>query len=313
MAKYIVKRLMATIPVLILVSLVVFLLLHFAPGDPASLIAGDNASSDEIDAIRRQLRLDQPLPVQFIDWTGRMLRGDLGKSIFSGVDVTTLMGQRAEPTIMLALVAVVLALVIALPLGTIAAFNAGGVIDRLVMAFAMVGFSAPVFVIGFLLVYTFALNFGWFPTQGYSPLSQGLWACLHTLFLPGFTLGLLYASLIARVTRTCLLEVLSEDYVRTARAKGLRSTYVLVRHALPNAAIPIVTVVGIGIATLLGGVVVTETVFNVPGLGRLATDAVLRRDYPVVQALILVFALTYVLINLLVDLSYSYFDPRVRY
>lgn len=310
---YVARRLIATIPVLVLVSVFVFLLLHLAPGDPAALIAGDNVTTAELEAIRQNLGLNQPLIVQFFTWSTRILSGDLGRSIFSNMDVTTLLAMRVEPTIALALVSLVIAVVTALPLGALAALNAGGFIDRLIMAFAMLGFSAPVFVVGFLLVYAFALTLGWFPTQGYVPLSAGFWACLHSLILPGSTLALLYAALIARITRTSLLEVLSEDYVRSARAKGLRATYVLIRHALPNAAIPIVTVVGIGFATLLGGVVVTETVFNIPGLGRLVTDAILRRDYPVVQGLILLFSTVYVMVNLLVDLSYTLFDPRIRY
>ncbi|MBN8943695.1 MAG: ABC transporter permease [Rhizobiales bacterium] len=313
MLGYILRRLAATVPVLVFVALLVFFLLRLTPGDPAILIAGDQATSAQIEEIRQKLGFDRPLSEQLLTYAGQLARGDLGSSIFSGMAVTRLIGMRVEPTAMLALVAIVLALFIAIPLGTVAAVKAGSRFDRAVMAFAMLGFSSPVFVIAFLLVYVFALGLGWFPTQGYVPLAQGLWPCLNSLALPGLTLALLYAALIARITRASLLEVLSEDYVRTARAKGLLPGRVILRHALKNAAIPIVTVVGVGIAALLGGVVVTETVFNIPGLGRLTTDAILRRDYPVVQGLILVFSTIYVLINLLVDLSYVLFDPRVQY
>lgn len=313
MMLYVLRRLAATVPVLLFVALFVFFLLRLTPGDPAVLIAGDQATEAQIEAIRQQLGLDRPLIDQLAAWSLRILSGDLGRSVFSDMEVTRLIAMRVEPTVLLALVAIVMALVIALPLGTLAAVKAGSRTDRAVMAFAMIGFSSPVFVIAFLLVYVFALGLGWFPTQGYVPLSSGLWPCLNSLILPGMALAMLYASLLARITRASLLEVLSEDYVRTARAKGLMPLRVLVRHALQNAAIPIVTVVGVGIAALLGGVVVTETVFNIPGLGRLTTDAILRRDYPVVQGLILIFSGVYVLINLLVDLSYVLFDPRVRY
>lgn len=313
MLPYILRRLAATVPVLAFVALFVFFLLRLTPGDPAILIAGDQATTAQIEIIRETLGLNKPLAEQLVAWAGQIAQGDLGRSVFSDMAVTRLIGMRIEPTAMLALVAIVMALVIALPLGTLAAIKAGSTVDRAVMAFAMLGFSSPVFIIAFLLVYVFALGLGWFPTQGYVPLSQGLLPCLNSLVLPGLALAMLYAALLARITRTALLEVLAEDYVRTAHAKGVEPGKVVIGHALKNAAIPIVTVVGVGIAALLGGVVVTETVFNIPGLGRLTTDAILRRDYPVVQGLILVFSVVYVLVNLLVDLSYALFDPRIRY
>jgi peptide/nickel transport system permease protein len=313
MTGYALRRVISTIPVFFFVALFVFFLLRMTPGDPAIVIAGDQATSAQIETIREQLGLNQPLVDQLLAWAGQLLHGDLGRSIFSDIPVTRLIAQRLEPTAMLALVAMVFAIAIALPLGILAAVRAGGMIDRIVMAFAVLGFSSPVFVVAFLLVYVFALQLGWFPTQGYTPLSQGLFACLRGLVLPGVALALLYASLLARVTRASLLEVLSEDYIRTANAKGLMPIRITIRHALSNSAVPIITVVGIGMAALLGGVVVTETVFNIPGLGRLATDAIQRRDYPVVQGLILVFSSVYVVINLLIDLSYVLFDPRVRY
>jgi len=313
MGRYVLRRLIGTLPVFLFVGLFTFFLLRLTPGDPAALIAGDQATTAEIAKVRQTLGLDRPLAVQLAAWAGQLARGDLGRSVFSDMPVTRLIGQRAEATAMLALVGILLSLVMALPMGVLAAVRSGGALDRLTMGFAVLGFSTPVFVVGFLLVYVFALWLGWFPTQGYAPLANGLWACLRSLFLPGLTLAFLYAALIARVTRASLLEVLHEDYVRTAKAKGVAPRRVVLRHALRNAAVPIVTVVGVGMAALLGGVVVTETVFNIPGLGRLTTDAILRRDYPVVQGLILLFSTIYVVINLLVDLSYGLFDPRVRY
>ncbi|CAN7704814.1 ABC transporter permease [Bosea sp. LjRoot237] len=313
MTSYVLRRLAATIPVLAFVGLFVFFLLRLTPGDPAVLIAGDQATTEQIATIRTQLGLDKPLTEQLFAWADQLAQGNLGRSVFSDMEVTRLIGMRIEPTAMLALVAILMALAIALPLGTLSALKAGSRVDRMVMAFAMVGFSSPVFVVAFFLVYVFALTLGWFPTQGYVPLAQGLLPCLNSLVLPGLALAMLYAALLARVTRASLLEILAEDFVRTAHAKGLKPRMVVLRHALKNAAIPVVTVVGVGIAALLGGVVVTETVFNIPGLGRLTTDAILRRDYPVVQGLILVFSLVYVTVNLLVDLSYVLFDPRIRY
>jgi peptide/nickel transport system permease protein len=313
MAGYVLRRLLAMIPVFLFVGLFVFFLLRLTPGDPAIIIAGDQATTEQIETIRQRLGLDRPILEQLVAWVVQLAHGELGNSVFSNLPVTRLIAQRIEPTAMLGLSAIILAIVIALPLGTLAALRAGGPVDRALMAFAVLGFSSPVFVIAFLLVYVFAVTLGWFPTQGYTPLEQGVGGCLRSLALPAVSLALLYASLLARVTRASLLEVLAEDYVRTANAKGLMPRRVVLRHALKNAAVPIVTVVGVGMAALLGGVVVTETVFNIPGLGRLTADAILRRDYPVVQGLILVFSSIYVLVNLLVDLSYVLFDPRVRY
>jgi peptide/nickel transport system permease protein len=313
MLSYLVRRLIATLPVLVFVAVLVFGLLHLTPGDPAVVIAGDYATPEQIAAIRGHLGLDRPLVEQFVSWAGRLLRGDLGRSIFSQQPVTRLIAQRIEPTLLLTLLTMVLAIAVAVPTGILAASRAGGLLDRAVMGVAVLGFSTPVFVIGYLLVYLFALGLHWFPTQGYVPLRQGLFACLQSLILPAVTLALLYVALIARVTRATVLEVLREDYVRTARAKGLVPRDVLVRHVLKNAAVPIATVVGVGVAALLGGVVVTETVFNIPGLGRLTADAIVRRDYPIVQGLILLFAAAYVVVNLVVDLSYLLFDPRIRY
>ena len=310
---FILRRMLATIPVMGVVAVFVFLLLHLSPGDPATVIAGDYASPEDIARIRAHLGLDQPLHIQFATWIGRLLQGDLGISIFSNLPVATLIGQRLEPTIALALLTLVFAVLVAVPLGTVAAWKAGSWIDRLVMGFAVMGFSVPVFVLGYALIWLLSIKAGLFPVQGYAPIGDGLGPFLHRLALPSFALSVIYIALIARITRASVMEVLAEDYVRTAYAKGLPARLVLLRHALRNAAVPIVTVIGIGFSLLIGGVVVTESVFNIPGLGRLTVDAVLRRDYPVIQGIILVFSAAYVLVNLAIDILYTVLDPRIRY
>ncbi|KAF0128121.1 MAG: peptide/nickel transport system permease protein [Xanthobacteraceae bacterium] len=291
----------------------VFLMLRLTPGDPAAIIAGDNATTQQILDIRTKLGLEQPILQQFFIWLGGLLRGELGESFFFRKTVFELISERIEPTLSLAFLTIVLAVLIAIPLGVIAAYKQGTWIDRIVMGFSVIGFSVPVFVIGYLLIYVFAIKLGWFPVQGYQRIGNGLWPWFRSLVLPACTLSVIYVALIARMTRTSVLEVLSEDYIRTARAKGQTEVKVLFQHALKNAAVPIVTVVGIGVALLIGGVVVTESVYSIPGLGRLTVDAVLARDFPVIQAIILAFSFVYVLINLLVDLSYTIFDPRIRY
>ena len=313
MRAYVLRRVGATFVVMAVVALVVFSLLFLAPGDPAVLIAGDGASDDDILRIRAALGLDRPFVVQFGAWILRLVQGDLGTSIFTSLPVTALIGQRLGPTLSLTSCTLVFSVLVAVPLGVIAAARAGGWIDRAVMAFSVLGFSVPVFVIAYLLVGVFSLGLEWLPVQGYRPMRDGLWPWLSHLILPSIALGTVYIALIARMTRAAMLEVLAQDYIRTARAKGLAPVDVLVRHALKNAGIPIVTVIGIGIALLIGGAIVTETVFAIPGIGRLTVDAILRRDYPVIQGVILMFSGVYVLINLLVDLSYRLFDPRIHY
>ena len=313
MLAFVARRLLATIPVLAMVAVFVFLMLRLTPGDPAAIIAGDNATGAQIAAIRDQLGLSQPIAVQFLIWLGKLLRGDLGQSFFFKAAVAELIGQRIGPTLALATVTMIITVAVAVPLGVLAAWQHGRWIDRLVMGFSVLGFSVPVFVLGYLLIYLFAIQIKLFPVQGYRSLAAGLWPFLHRLILPGITLSVIYIALIARITRASVLEVLGEDYIRTAYAKGLSNRTVLMRHALRNAAVPIVTVIGIGVALLIGGVVVTESVYNIPGLGRLTVDAVLARDYPTIQAVILLFSLAYVLINLLIDLSYTLLDPRIRY
>jgi len=309
----ILRRLVATIPVMVVVALAVFALLHVTPGDPAVIIAGDYATTDDIARIRARLGLDQPFTTQVGLWLGRVVRGDLGTSIFSGLPVSTLIGQRAATTIWLTLFAMVISVGIGVPIGVVAAWRRGSWLDRAVMVFAVSGFSMPTFWLGFILVYVFAITAGWLPVQGYQPMTSGLWPFLSHLILPALTLSLVYMALIARMTRASMLGVLAEDYIRTAFAKGLAPRGVLVRHALKNASLPVVTIIGIGFALLIGGAVVTESVFALPGLGRLTVDAIVRRDYPVIQGVLLVVSGVYVLINLAVDVLYVVLDPRIRY
>ena len=314
MLGYIFKRIFMTIPVMVVVALFVFLLLRLSPGDPAAVIAGDYATAEDVQKIREKLGLSEPIFVQFVTWLGSLIQGDLGTSIFSNKPVTELIAQRLEPTLMLALTTIIFSILVAVPLGTIAAFRAGSWIDRLVMLFSVGGFSVPVFVLGYILIYYFSITWRVLPVQGYrSPFEDGMLPFIQHIILPTLTLSVIYIALLARMTRASVMEVLEEDYIRTARAKGLSEVKILMRHALGNAAVPIVTVIGIGIALLIGGVVVTESVYNIPGLGRLVLDAVLARDYPIIQGLILFFSLIYVLLNLIIDLTYTLFDPRIKY
>jgi peptide/nickel transport system permease protein len=310
---YIVRRVLATVPVVAVVALVVFSILHVAPGDPAAVIAGDQARPEQIAAIRARLGLDRPFHEQFLLWLGNVLRGDFGTSIFSNLPVGTLFLQRLEPTIALTVTTTLVTVALAVPIGVIAAWRAGSWVDRAVMTFAVLGFSFPVFVVGYILIFIFSIKLGLLPIQGYRALDQGLWPFLRHLILPSLALGMSFMALIARITRASVLEVLSQDHIRTARAKGLPTRQLLFDHALPNALVPIVTIIGVGVALLLGGVVVTESVFAIPGLGRLVVDAILHRDYPVIQGVLLIFSGVYVLVNLTVDLLYVVIDPRIRY
>jgi peptide/nickel transport system permease protein len=313
MLSFLFRRLLSTLPVLGVVAVLVFLMLRLTPGDPAAVLAGDQATTEQIAMIRANLGLDRSIPEQFVIWLGHLFQGDLGQSYYYKLPVTELIAQRLEPTLSLAVVTITLAVLIAVPLGVVAAWRFGGWLDRGVMAFSVLGFSVPVFVSAYLLIWLVSLKLGWLPVQGYKRIGDGLGPWLYHLTLPAITLSLIYIALIARVTRASVLETLGEDYIRTARAKGLPEVLVLQRHALANAAVPIITVIGIGIALLIGGVVVTESVYAIPGLGRLTVDAVLARDFPTVQGVILLFSFVYVLVNLLVDLSYVFFDPRIRY
>ena len=313
MLAYVVRRLVATVFVMTFVAFFVFSLLYLTPGDPAATIAGDLATADDIARIHRQLGLDDPFLVRFGDWAWGVLQGDLGTSIFTNLPVTTLIAQRVGPTVSLTVMALIITLSFAIPLGVLAASKVGSWIDRLVMVVAVLGFSVPSFVLAYIAILCFSVWLDWLPVQGYASLSEGFAPFIEHLILPSIALGLIYGALIARITRAAMLEVLSQDYIRTAQAKGLTEGKVLVGHALRNAAIPIVTVIGVGIALLIGGVIVTETVFAIPGIGRLTVDAILRRDYPIIQGVTLILSAVYVVINLLVDMSYTFFDPRVRF
>jgi peptide/nickel transport system permease protein len=312
MLDYVVRRMVATIPVAATVAVVVFLLLHMSPGDPAAVIAGDGAGIEEVARIRAQLGLDQPLHEQFGRWAVHVAEGDLGASIFSKVPVTDLIAQRIGPTLALTVSTLILSVSVGVAFGLVAAATAGSLVDHALILMSVLGFSVPIFVIGYVLVLVFAVELDWLPVQGYVGLADGLWPFLRHLILPSVTLSLAYLALISRITRASVLEILAQDYVRTAYAKGFGELRVFTGHVLRNAAVPITTIVGIGIALLISGVVVTESVFNIPGIGRLVVDAISRRDYPVIQGVTLVFSGVYVLINLLVDLACALFDPRIR-
>lgn len=313
MLTYVLRRLLATLPVIAMVAVVVFAILRLTPGDPAAVIAGDSATTDQLEAIRRNMGLDQPLYLQFLLWISQLARGDLGVSLISGVPVLEMVGDRIGPTLALASTTLAFTLLVAIPVGVLAAWRRGRLLDRAVMSLSVLGFSVPVFVTGYALILLFAVKLGWLPVQGYTPLAEGFWPFLQRLVLPTLALSSVYIALIARITRSSVVEVLGEDFVRTARSKGLAERTVLLRHALGNAAVPIITIIGVSVGLLLSGVVVTESVFNLPGLGRLVVEAVLARDYPVIQGMILLFSCIYIVINLVVDLLYTVADPRIRY
>jgi len=313
MLRLIFMRLLSAIPVMLVVATFVFFLLRLSPGDPAMVIAGDQASAEQIEYIRRELGLDRSLPAQYVTWMSQMLQGNFGVSTLSRQPVRDLIMDRVEPTAVLTVATIIMTVLIAVPMGAIAAWHHRGWRDRIVMTLAVIGFSVPSFVIGYVLILFMSMKLNLLPVQGYiSPFAASIDSLRH-LILPATTLSIVFMALISRVTRASTLEILSEDFIRTARAKGGREKRILWKHALPNAAVPVITVIGLGIASLISGVVVTESVFNIPGLGRLTMDAILGRDYPVVQGLILVFSLTYVLINLAIDIIYLVVDPRIRY
>lgn len=312
MLRKILERLLAIVPVVLIVAFIIFLMLRLSPGDPAVIMAGDNASFEDVERIRQQLGLDKPLLVSFAVWLMGVFQGDLGISLYSNTPVVELIAQRMEPTLMLAAAATLFSVVFAVPLGVLAAKTRGSWIDKLVMLFVVLGFSLPVFLIGYGFVKVFAIELRWLPVQGYVSFFRDPVRSLQHLVLPSITIGLVYAALIARMTRSSMIEILRQDYIRTADAKGLSNFVILNVHALKNAAPPIITTVGLGVALLLGGVVVTESVFAIPGLGRLTVDVVLRRDYPVIQGLMLLFSAIYFLVNLVVDIVLVIVDPRVR-
>jgi len=310
---YLLRRVLAVIPVMLVVATVAFVLIHLAPGDPASVIAGPYATQDDIARLHRQLGLDQALPIQLLHWYGRLLRGDLGDSIFLRRPVLEAIGDRVEPTFLLTTLATLIAVLIGVPIGIVSARRHNSVADQSCMVLALLGISIPNFLLGLLLILVFGVWLGWFPVAGYVPLESGLWANLRSLVMPAASLGFVQSALIARITRSSMLDVLREQYILAGRAKGLSERAVVYKHALKNAIIPTLTVVGITFAILIGGAVVIETVFNIPGLGRLIISAVLRRDYPVIQGVVLLIAVAYTLVNLLVDLAYLALDPRIRY
>ena len=313
MGRYTIQRLLAMIPVLVVVAIVTFSLIHITPGDPVALMAGDEATPEQKEAIRKDMGLDKPIYQQLVIYFADILRGDLGESIFNKFKVTTLIAQRLEPTLFIAVFSQLVSIIIAIPLGILAAWKANTWVDRVVMVIAVLGLAIPSFWLGANLIWVFAVKLHWFPAFGYIPISEGIVPWIKSITLPSISVGFISAALIARMTRASMLEVLREDYVRTARAKGLGEQAVLLGHAFKNASIPVVTIIGIGIAGLVSGLVVTEAVFGIPGVGRLIVDAVNRRDYPVIQGVILMFTVAYVLINLVVDLIYGYLDPRIRY
>ncbi len=313
MSGYIIRRLLASIPVIFLVGIITFSILHIAPGDPAVLMAGEEATPEDVEKMRQALGFDKPFHIQFGVWVGNLLRGDLGTSIFSKHTITSLMAPRLQPTLSLGMLAIVLSILMGIPMGILAAWKVGSLTDRGVMVFAVLGFSVPVFWLGFIFIWVFAVNFRIFPAVGFVPISEGIYPYLKSLTLPALANAIPFSALVARMTRSTMVEVLQEDYIRTARAKGLGELGVIGRHALRNASIPIVTVIGLVFAALVSGAVVTETVFAIPGLGRLLVDGVVRRDYPIVQAMLMVTAVSYVFVNLVIDIFYAYLDPRIRY
>lgn len=312
MTSYLIKRVLALVPVLGIVAVVVFLLIHLTPGDPAAVILGPEASEEDVQALREELGLTAPLYLQFFRWLGGVLQGDLGESLFIRQPVTEVLADALGPTLSLALLAELLALVIAVPAGIMAARRRGTAADRAFMTGALLGISVPSFLMGLFLVLVFAVGLGWFPVAGFRPPEEGLGEHLTYLVLPAIALGAMQAALIARTTRSSMLDVLTENYMKTAKAKGLSDRVRIYKHALRNAALPVLTVVGQTFGTLIAGAAVVETVFNIPGIGQLVVNSVERRDFVVIQGVVLLIAVSYVLINLVVDVLYSALDPRIR-
>jgi peptide/nickel transport system permease protein len=310
---YLLRRALAIIPVMLVVATVSFVLIRLAPGDPASVLAGPDATTEDLVQLRTALGMDQPLPVQLVKWYARLAQGDLGQSIFLRRPVVQAVVERLEPTLLLTLWGTLLSILVGVPAGIVSARYHNTAVDQSFMALALLGLSIPNFLLGLLMILVFGVWLGWLPVSGYVPLDEGVWRNLRSLLMPAVSLGLVQSALVARITRSSMLDVLREQYILSGRAKGLSERAVVYKHALKNAIIPTLTVIGITVALLIGGAVVIETVFNIPGVGRLIISAVLRRDYPVVQGVVLLIALTYTVINLLVDLAYLVIDPRIRY
>ena len=306
------RRLLGLLPVLTTVAIIIFLLGHLIPGDPAAMIAGENATPDQVETIRHALGLDRPLPAQFASWVRGVLRGDLGDSMFMKQPVGLSIRQRVEPTGLLALFSLILAILIGLPAGIIAAVHRNSVADRLAMALSMLGVSTPSFWLGILMILLFAVQWRLLPAAGYVPLREDPVACLRYLCMPAVSLGVVHAALLSRMVRSSVLDILHKDYVRTARAKGLKESLVLIRHVIPNVLVPTLTVIGNSAGALLGGAVTAEVVFCIPGLGRMMVQAIANRDYPVLQGGVLVIAMVYVLVNAVTDIACAAADPRIR-
>jgi len=298
---------------MLVVATVSFVLIRLAPGDPASVLAGPDATTEDLAQLRTALGMDQPLPVQLVKWYARLAQGDLGQSIFLRRPVVQAVVERLEPTLLLTLWGTLLAILIGVPAGIVSARYHNTAVDQSFMALALLGLSIPNFLLGLLMILVFGVWLGWLPVSGYVPLDEGVWLNVRSLLMPAVSLGLVQSALVARISRSSMLDVLREQYILSGRAKGLSERAVIYKHALKNAIIPTLTVIGITVALLIGGAVVIETVFNIPGVGRLIISAVLRRDYPVVQGVVLLIAVTYTVINLLVDLAYLVIDPRIRY
>ena len=313
MARFLALRLIATLPVMLVVAVVVFLLVRLDRGKAAAQLCGDNCPAERLAEIVARLGLDRPIWEQFASWVAGVLRGDLGKSVQSQIPVAELIGQNLEPTLSLAATTLLFSVVVAVPMGVIAAWQQGKWPDRLIMVFSVIGFSVPVFVVGYVLVLVFPIGLDLFKVQGFTPIGDGVAKFLGHITLPTLALSVIYVALIARITRASMLESLAQDYIRTAYAKGAPTRSVLIGHALRNAAVPIVSVIGIGLVLLIGGVVVTETVFAIPGIGQLTVGAILGSDYPIIQGVLLVFSIIYVVINLAIDVAYTLLDPRIRY
>lgn len=313
MGLYIMRRLLAMVPVLLLVSMVVFSLLHLTPGDPALSILGEEATPQQVEALRNKLGLNQPIPVQYVKWLGAVLRGDLGRSVRSNQPVSEAIAERLPVTVELALLSMGISLAIAIPAGIISAMRRNSVVDTSATFVALLGVSLPNFFLAILLILVFGVKLGWLPPFGYQPLNMGLAENLRRMILPAVTLGTALAAIVTRMMRSSLLEVLDQDYVRTARAKGLSESRMIRAHALKNALMPVVTIVGLQIGGLLGGAIITESIFVLPGIGRLLVDAIFQRDFPLVQGVVLFVSLAFLFSNFAVDLLYAYLDPRIRY
>lgn len=312
MLKYCLRKVATLLVVLLLVSVVTFFIIHLTPGDPASVMLGTEATADAVEALREQMGFNRPIPVQYVEWLGDILHGDLGNSIFMEGTMLEIIGERLLPTIELTCYALLVATIIAIPTGILAAKKHGRIMDQGMMVFSMLGVSVPNFLLGLLLVLAFAVGLKWLPASGYKEFSDGIGKHFRYMILPSISLGLMHAALMSRMTRSAILEVLNKDYIKMAKAKGVKARSLLYKHALRNALIPIITVIAQSFVALMAGALVSETIFNIPGIGKLVMDSIMRRDYEVVQALILMIATFNVVIMFVLDILYGVIDPRVR-